>query len=180
MNNMTINMRNFLGVAIIVFGLGAVAGVNGQGTSDKPVINESSRSSDKQNMPQTNSKDGKVIISVPILMMVPVEVSTNTEKGGCWVRLYDKKNYEGESLMLAGPISLGRMVGPFGFDWENKVRSLQTGQKTNLTIFDNRNFQDDNKFIGEGKRVPDMSEKMGFFDNFRSMMVTCPDAPAGS
>ena len=52
-------------------------------------------------------------------MMVPVEVSVEAEKKGCWVKLYDKKNYEGDSLMLTGPISLGQMVGPFGFDWEN-------------------------------------------------------------
>ena len=34
------------------------------------------------------------------------------------------------------------MIGPFGFDWENKVRSLKVGPTANLTIFDNRDFRD--------------------------------------
>ncbi|SFO01173.1 hypothetical protein SAMN05216386_2349 [Nitrosospira briensis] len=55
--------------------------------------------------------------------------------------------------MLTGPISLGRMVGPFGFDCENRIQSLKTGPKTNPTIFDNQNFRDQNKFIAAGKSV---------------------------
>ncbi|SFD86595.1 beta/gamma crystallin domain-containing protein [Nitrosomonas sp. Nm166] len=180
MNNMTMNTRNFLVAATIVLGLGTATGANSQDTSDRPIMNEPPRSDDNKSAPQTGSKDGKITIPMPILMMVPVEVSTDAEKKGCWVKLYDKKNYEGDSLMLMGPISLGRMVGPFGFDWENKVRSLQTGPKTDLTIFDNRNFRDHNKFITGGKSVPDMSEKMGFMDDFRSMIVSCTGTSTGS
>ena len=72
-----------------------------------------------------------------------------------------------------GPINLPEMVGPFGFKWENKVRSLEIGPKANLTIFDNRNFKDEDKFIDPDKKIPDLSKKMGFFDNFRSMMLSC-------
>lgn len=181
MNYMTMNKpRQFLATAAIVLGLIVATGVNSQDMSDRPIMNEPARSESDTTAPQAGSKDGKTTIPVPILMMVPVEVSVDAEKKGCWVKLYDKKNYEGDSLMLSGPISLGRMVGPFGFDWENRIRSLKTGPKTNLTIFDNRDFRDQNKFIATGKSVPDMSEKMGFFDNFRSMMVSCDGAQAGS
>ena len=180
MNNMTRNACNFLAAVIIMFGLGVATGANSQDKSDRPVMNEPPRSGDNKSAAQTGSRDGTITVPVPILMMVPVEVSTDAEKKGCWVKLYDKKNYEGDSLMMTGPISLARMVGPFGFDWENKVRSLQAGPKTNVTIFDNRDFRDQDKFITAGQSVPDMSEKMGFLDDFRSMMVSCVGAKGGS
>lgn len=179
-NNLIMNTRNFLAAAAIVFGLGAATGANSQNKSDRPIMNEPPRSGDNKSAAQSGSRDGTITVPVPILMMVPVEVSIESEKNGCWVKFYDKKNYEGDSLMLSGPITLGRMVGPFGFDWENKVRSLQTGPKTNLTIFDNRDFRDQDKFITGGQSVADMSQKMGFFDNFRSMIVSCPGTQGGS
>ena len=65
------------------------------------------------------------------------------------------------------------MIGPFGFKWENKVRSLETDPNANLTIYANRNFRDQDKFIDPNKRIPELSKKMGFFDGFRSMMLSC-------
>lgn len=119
-------------------------------------------------------KDEKITIEVPVVVMVPVQVSNDLVKDkGCWVKLYDKKDYQGDSLLLVGPINLAQMVGPFGFNWENKVRSLETGPKANITIYDNRNFRDQDKFIDPNARVPDMSKKMGFLDDFRSMMLSC-------
>ena len=119
-------------------------------------------------------KDGKITIEVPVVVMVPVQVSNDLVKDkGCWVKLYDKKDYQGDSLLLVGPINLAQMIGPFGFNWENKVRSLETGPKANITIYDNRNFRDQDKFIDPNARVPDMSKKMGFLDDFRSMMLSC-------
>ena len=115
-----------------------------------------------------------MIVEVPVIVMVPVQVSRDLAMNkGCWVKLYDKKNFEGDSLLLIGPINVAKMIDPFGSDWENKVRSLETGPKANLTIYDNRNFRDEDKFIDRDKRIPDLSKKMGFFDNFRSMMLSC-------
>lgn len=66
----------------------------------------------------------------------------------CWVRLYDREGFRGDRLTLLGPINMPAMIGPFGTDWENEVRSLQTGPKANVTVFDNRYFFDQSKFIG--------------------------------
>lgn len=89
------------------------------------------------------------------------------------MKLYDKRNFEGDSLLLIGPINVAKMIDPFGSNWENKVCSLETGPKANLTIYDNQNFRDEDKFIDPDKSIPDLSKKMGFFDNFRSMMLSC-------
>ena len=106
-------------------------------------------------------------------MMVPMQASNDLAmEKGCWAKLYDKKNFQGDSLLLVGPINLARMLGPFGVNWENKVRSIETGPRTNLTIFDNRNFGDEDKFIEPNVKIPDLSRKMGFFDNFRSLMLS--------
>jgi hypothetical protein len=143
-----------------------------QESSDRPVMNKPPESAETTKA-ERSTKDRPLTVEVPVLIMVPVQVTTDLEKKGCWVKVYDKKNYEGDSLLLSGPLSMARMIGPFGFDWENKVRSLQVGPKANLTIYDNRNFRDQDKFIDAKSNVPDMSKQMGFFDDFRSMMLSC-------
>ena len=110
----------------------------------------------------------------PIMLLVPTKVSVeDATKNGCWARLYDRKNIQGDSFTLAGPIDLAEMKGPFGFTWENKVHSVETGPKASLTIYDNRNFRDQDKKIAAGTKIPDLSKKMGFFDDFRSMKMSC-------
>lgn len=100
----------------------------------------------------------------------------------CWVsritsallvRLYGREGFRGDRLTLLGPINMPAMIGPFGTDWENEVRSLQTDPKANVTVFDNRYFFDQSKFIGPNESVQEMSEKMGFLEDFRSMMLSC-------
>lgn len=165
------NSRSFLTAVALVLGVSVSGGISAQDYSDRPVMNKKPEPAESKRQP--GAKDGKMTIEVPVLMFVPVQVSTDLERKGCWVKFYDKKNYEGDSLMLTGPINLPRLIGPFGYDWENKVRSIKTGPKANLTIYDNRDYRDQNKFIDAGSNIPDMSEKMGFFDDFRSMMLSC-------
>ena len=168
MNNPKI-YRNYVTALALVFGICLAPGVSAQELPDRPIMNKKPEPVEKK----SGSKDSKTIIEVPILMLVPLQVSTDVENKGCWVKFYEKKNYEGDSLTLAGPLNLARLVGPFGSDWENKVRSLKTGPKSNVTIYDNRNFRDQDKFLDGGSNIPDMSKEMGFFDDFRSMMLSC-------
>jgi len=83
------------------------------------------------------------------------------------------KNFEGGSLLLIGPINVERMIEPFGSNWKNKVRSLETGPDANFIIYNNQNFRNEDKFIDPNKRIPDLSKKMRFFDNIRSMQLNC-------
>jgi hypothetical protein len=164
--------RNLLVPILVAFGIFTSAGVQAQEPADRPVMNKPPESGETTK-PQRGYKDRPLAVEVPILIMVPVKITTDLEKKGCWVRVYDKKNYEGDSLLLTGPISMPRLMGPFGFDWENKVRSLKVGPNANLTIYDNRDFRDQDKFIDAKTNVPDMSKQMGFFDDFRSLMLSC-------
>ncbi len=163
MNILIANSRGFLVAIALMFGVSTAMGVYAQESGDKSKMDKS--------MPKSEKKDGDA--EVPVLVLVPPRVSLNIMTEGCWARLYDRENFEGSSLMLAGPINLAQMIGPFGHNWEDKVRSLELGPKANLTIYDNRNFRDQDVFISTDKKVSDMSKKMGFLDNFRSMMLTC-------
>ena len=165
------NFRSFLTAVALVFGMSVSAGLSAQEYSDRPVMNKKPEPAESKRPPE--AKGGKMTIDVPVLMFVPVQVSTELENKGCWVKFFDKKNFEGDSLFLSGPINLPRLIGPFGYDWENKVRSVKVGPKANLTIYDNREYRDQNKFLDAGENVAKLSKEMGFFDNFRSMMLNC-------
>ncbi len=170
------SFRNALAATMILLGLYAITGtVYAQQSGDKAKAGDKPISVEKSGSPsQSGKKDGQMIVEVPVVVMVPLQVSEKlTMEKGCWVKLYDKKNFEGNALLLVGPMNLARMVGPFGVNWENKVRSLETGPNTNVTIFDNRNFKDEDKFVDPGKKIPNLSKAMGFFDDFRSMILNC-------
>jgi hypothetical protein len=166
------SFRNFLVPISVIFGVFTSVGLHAQEPPDRPVMNKPPESNDATK-PERRMKDRPTSIDAPVLTVVPAQVMTDLEKKGCWATFYGKKNYEGDSLMLTGPASIARMTGPFGFDWENKVRSLKVGPRANLTIYDNRDFRDQDKFIDAKTNVPDMSKQMGFFDDFRSIMLSC-------
>ena len=171
MNDVIESFRNLLVAATLVIGACVATGINAQEPVDRSGDEKSKpadKSADKKSKPQ-----GSGDISAPVLMLVPIEISTGMEERGCWVKLYDREGFRGDSITLMGPLNMPVMIGPFGANWENKVRSVKTGPTANVTIFDNRNFQDQSKFIGVNAFVPDMSERMGFFDDFRSMMLNC-------
>jgi len=172
MDTLPKNLHGFMVATAVAVGLGFGSGLYAEQPADKSKDKSASGAIGKS--ARSGRKDEQVIMEVPVLVMVPVQVSKdiNTDKG-CWVKLYDKKDFQGDSFTLVGPINLPEMMGPFGFNWENKVRSLETGPNANLTIYDNRNFRDEDKFIDPGKKIPDLSKKMGFFDNFRSMQLGC-------
>lgn len=164
------NSRHFLTIVALVFGMSVSATPSAQEHSDKRIANKKSEQVESKH---PGAQGGKTTIEVPVLMFVPVPVSGELENEGCWVKFFDKKNFQGDSLFLSGPINLPRLIGPFGYDWENKVRSVKVGPKANLTIFDNHNYRDEDKFLDAGANVANLSKEMGFFDNFRSMVLNC-------
>jgi hypothetical protein len=119
------------------------------------------------------------------MLVIPVAVSTETNpasrtamENGCWAKLYGRDNYEGDSFTLVGPIDLASMQGPFGVDW-SKVSSIQAGPKASLTLYDNVNFRDRAAKVDAGRSVPQLDEKLGFFENVNSMRINCPAASTG-
>lgn len=110
-----------------------------------------------------------------VFMLVPADMAAkqSAAKGGCWAKIYDGENYMGDTLTLTGPISLADMTGPFGLNWDDRVNSVEIGSKATLTVFDNEAFRDQVAQFKSGQKVPDISKKLGFFDEFASVRLTC-------
>jgi hypothetical protein len=128
---------------------------------------------EKLEKPGDQPGEKTITIEVPVLMMVPLKVLENTEKQGCWMRLYDQDNFQGDRFTLVGPVAMANLRGPFGQDWENKIESIETGPKGAVTIYDAEEFRGKSAQIGPDKRVPDFTEKTGLFDNFKSLRIDC-------
>lgn len=111
----------------------------------------------------------------PVFMLVPAETAGKDSplKSGCWTRVYDGENFTGDSLTVVGPVSVSEMSGPYGLNWDDKVNSIEAGPKATVTVFDNAGFRDQVAQFKPGQKVPDVSKKLGFFDEFGSIRVAC-------
>lgn len=118
---------------------------------------------------------GKGKGTATVFMLVPVEVAAadNSMKQGCWVRIYDRENFLGETLTLVGPTTLADMSGPFGLDWDDRVNSIETGPKAMVTVYDDPGYEEQVAQFKPGQKVADLSKRMGFFDEFASIRVNC-------
>lgn len=119
---------------------------------------------------------------VATFVLVPVASPLHAQwmKTGCWAKLHDKVGFAGDSLTLNGPLDMADMVGPFGINWKGKVSSIETGANTTLTVYDNVNFRDKVSTYKPGERVADISKRMGYFDDMRSVRITCTGAGAAA
>lgn len=118
---------------------------------------------------------GKAAGPAMVYMLIPVEVAAkaDTMKSGCWARIYSNTNYTGDTLTLAGPVSIADMDGPFGMNWDDKVESIELGPKATLTVYDNEAFRDQVAQFKPGQKVADISRPLGFFDEFASVRMSC-------
>lgn len=119
------------------------------------------------------SADASITANVPVVVMVPVKLNLQEESKGCWAKLYDERKYQGDNMVLVGPVDLAQMRGPMGMSWENQIESVETGPKAQVVIYDNENFRDRNKVLAPGTKVPELDEKLGFFEDIRSLKVSC-------
>lgn len=167
--------RNFLSTVAVIFGICATtASVYAQQSSDNTKADKPMPVDKNESTSKSGNKDGEMIVEVPVIVMVPTQVSRDLATDqGCWVKLYNKRNFEGDSLLLIGPINVAKMIDPFGGNWENRIYSLETGPNANVSIYNNRDFRDEDKFIDPDKKIPDMSNELGLFRNFRSIMLSC-------
>lgn len=110
-----------------------------------------------------------------VYMLVPVTVADRDPamKEGCWAKFHDDQNFRGDTLTLVGPVDMPDMTGPFGIDWKDKISSVETGAKATVQVYDNENFTDLVSTFKPGQKVEDVSKKMGFFDEFASLKISC-------
>lgn len=142
-----------------------------------PTGSEANANSEKAN---AQSKPKNLANAAAVLLLVPVNAPEQNQwkKKGSWAKFYDDQNYGGDNLTLIGPVDMAEMTGPFGINWNGKISSVETGPKTRVMVYDNQNFQDLVATFKPGQKSPDVSKKMGFFDEFGSVKIACDNLKA--
>lgn len=147
------------------------------GTSERAGAMDS-QGQDKKSQTSRQARAGGGAPPVMMMLLVPVTMEKQTDTAladGCWAKLYDDYSYGGDSLTLVGPLDLPKMIGPFGVDWDDKVSSIKTGPKAMVTIYDNENYRDRAAKIKPAQEVPELTEKMGLFEEPNSIRISCAE-----
>lgn len=122
-------------------------------------------------------RDAKAPQGAPVIVLFPVATANRDTLGnGCWARLYDGDHFEGNQLSLVGPVDMPTMKTAFGTDWGGEFDSIQVGPKATVTVYDNENFRDKAATFKPGQRVAELDDKMGWFQDVRSLKIACADA----
>ncbi|SCY04849.1 Beta/Gamma crystallin [Nitrosospira sp. Nl5] len=123
--------------------------------------------------PGKNEDKGRAA-TAPVILLVPPMFAVNPSLAdGCWARLFDDQDYRGDVLTLAGPIDIPSARVGENLVWGRKYDSVIVGPKATLTIYDNQNYQDKTATFKAGQRIPDLNEKLGPFENIRSLKIAC-------
>jgi len=165
--------------AVLALSLSALAGTSaaadssnaGQAGSSGAQTNQGAANKTGQTAKSPKSSGMPVVVYT----LIPIKVAEQDQsmKGGCWARLHDDQNFEGDMLTLIGPVDMPDMTGPFGIDWKGKISSVETGPKATMQVYDNENYNDLVSTFKPGQKVTDVSKKMGFFDEFSSLKISC-------
>lgn len=154
-------------------------------STQKSATTTSSQSQSAGSKDEKNKKTEKAATQVlpsghpPVsYLLVPLKTPEQDRwmKKGCWAKFYDNEGYDGDMLTLMGPVEMNNMIGPFGIDWESKISSMQIGPNTTLFVYDNEEFRQLVATFKPGAKVPAVNRKMGFFEEFESLKITCDTA----
>ena len=109
----------------------------------------------------------------PMIMLVPVEISMPALKSGCWVQLYDQRNFKGDVFTIAGPVQLDSTSKSAGRHLKSTVDSLVTGPKTTLTVYEHSMFKDKAVKFEPNSREPGLIKKLGATGRIQSLKLEC-------
>ncbi len=142
---------------------------------DSTATQNSMAPSDTAGAQQGKAGQDTTTVLAPVVMLVPVQVSTDPALGkGCWAQLFDGHGYSGSAVTLVGPVDIAD-TETRDINLEGEIDSIVVGPKARLVVFDEENFGDKDAAFGAGERVPDTTySKLGFFDDIESLRLSCP------
>lgn len=109
----------------------------------------------------------------PVILLVPVEVSSRALEAGCWAQFYDKKDFKGDILTLVGPTRLDSLDKGSARQLKRDIDSLVTGPKTQLRVYEHRLFKDRNVEFSANSREGSLRKKLGFGGRIESIQLEC-------
>jgi hypothetical protein len=130
--------------------------------------------SGKQGGSKQSSAGQQAPANAPMIVLVPVTVASSSSFGnGCWARLYEDENFQGNQLSLIGPQDMSNMRTAFGTDWSGDFESIQVGPRATVTVYDNENYGQKAATFKPNQKVPELSNRLGFFEQIRSLKINC-------
>jgi hypothetical protein len=110
---------------------------------------------------------------VPMIMLVPVEISDPAMKSGCWAQFFDERNFKGDVFTIVGPIQLQTTDKGAGRQLRRNIDSLMTGPKATLTVYEHSMFKDKAVTFGPNSKEPGLIKKLGFTGRIESLKLDC-------
>src|SRR3954469_10245973 len=92
-----------------------------------------------------------------------------TEKSGCYIDVWVKANFEGESVRIQGPAEYSSLIFAQG-DWGDRISSLRVGPNAFVIAYRDPNFGDRQVIFGPDDEVADLGD-LKFDDEIDSMRV---------
>jgi hypothetical protein len=128
----------------------------------------------QSNSGSAKPESGSFASAEPVAVLMPFAVaSADSLANGCWARFYDGENYTGAKLSLVGPVDMPNMRTAFGGDWGGEFDSVAIGPRAKVQVYDSENYGQRFASFKSGDRIPDLGEKKGFFEDIRSLRISC-------
>ncbi|MDQ6627559.1 MAG: hypothetical protein M3Z29_03790 [Pseudomonadota bacterium] len=109
----------------------------------------------------------------PVVVQVPVQVTSTALESGCWVQFYDERDFKGAMMTLDGPASLESEDKLTGRKLKRHIDSLVTGSKATLRIYEHAMFKDRSVSFGPNSREAGLLTRLGFGGEIQSMQLEC-------
>jgi hypothetical protein len=92
-----------------------------------------------------------------------------TERNGCYIDVWVKANFEGESVRIQGPAEYASLIFAQG-DWDDRISSLRVGPNAFVIAYQDPNFGDRQVTFGPDDEVADLGD-LKFDDEIDSIRV---------
>ena len=109
----------------------------------------------------------------PVIVQVPIQVTTPELESGCWVQFYGDRNFKGDVATLTGPVQLDTADKMTGKSLKRHIDSLVTGPKATLTVYEHSMFKDRSMAFGPNSREGGLITKLGIGGDIQSLQLSC-------
>lgn len=109
----------------------------------------------------------------PVVVQVPVAVTSPELENGCWVQFYPELDFKGGVATLTGPVALESVDKMSGKHLKREVDSLVTGSKATLKVYEHAMFKDRVVSFGPNSRVSELITKLGVGGHIESLELEC-------
>ena len=109
----------------------------------------------------------------PVVVQVPVAISSPELENGCWAQFYPELDFKGDVATLTGPVALESADKMSGKHLKRDIDSLVIGSKATLTVYEHAMFKDRTVSFGPNSRLNELITKLGVGGHIESLELEC-------